>query len=67
MGGRFLGKRRKKMLGLRLLLSRATWKDKDHLGKGQREWEEGEIGGGGGNGREVEDSGGKMRRPMGEW
>lgn len=64
-GGRFLGKRREKMLGLRLLLSRAPWKDKE--GEGRREWEGGEVGGDGGKRREVEDNRGKMRRPTAEW
>lgn len=67
MGARFLGKRREKMLGLRLVLSRAIWKDKDHLGEGQREWKGGEISGDGGKGRDMEENGGKTRRPMGEW
>lgn len=54
MGGRFLGKRREKMLGLRLVLSRAIWKDKDHLGEGQREWK-GEMAGRGGTWRRTEE------------
>lgn len=61
MGGGFLGKRREKILGLRLLLSRATWKDADHLG-GEEYGKKGRLG----EMRE-EEGGGKMgRRSIGE-
>lgn len=66
MEGRFLEKRRDKMLGLGQLLSRATGKkDRDWLGVRKMG---GETGGDRGERREVEDSGGKRgSRQRGGW